>query len=566
MLMSLRIDNFAIVEKLELDFQQGMTVFTGETGAGKSIMIDALMLALGGRTDASVIRNGADQCSINACFQVDLDSLPAKWLQEHDLAFNDGEILLRRVIFAEGRSKSYINGTPFPIQKIKELSEYLVEIHGQHQHQNLLKHATHREQLDRYANHRNLYNNVETLYFKIQTLKTKLNDFKKNTTNNEHMLLLRYQLDELEQLNLQEDELNTLHTEHQLLHHAREYLHNAQRVTTLLNADDAPNIRQYIYEILQIIHEMPENNPQICNLRELMENALIHCDEALDEIDTFATSVILDPERLQIIEERMSKIHQLARKYHIDASQLYAHQRTIQAQLEQNQHHKDLEKELNLEYQAILQQYQDAALQLRQSRQQHAPLLAKEIEDTIRQLGMPHSTITINFTPLSEPHEHGLDKIEYLVATNPGLLPDLLSKIASGGELSRISLGIHMITAQRGATPTLLFDEVDVGIGGKTASLVGQLLRQLGKRLQLFCVTHQPQVAACAEHHFLVEKQTQANQTFSSVNLLNSPARMQEIARMLGGLHITEQTLAHAQELIMESNCYKSCNNTVVLL
>ena len=553
MLMSLRIVNFAIVARLELDFYNGMTVFTGETGAGKSIMIDALMLALGGRADSSVIRNNATQCEIHACFKVENNSLPAQWLNDHDISMDDGEIHLRRIILAEGRSKSYINGTPFPVQKIKELSEHLVEIHGQHQHQNLLKHATHRAQLDRFADHKHLCNNVEKLYYHCQDLKNQLNNLQNNHFNRERINLLCYQLEELQQLNLEAGELDSLHNEHQLLHHARDYLHSAQRITNLLNADDEPNIRQYIYEIIQILHHLPSGHKHIQNLNELMNHALIQCDEALDEINAFATEVTLDPERLHVVEERMSKIHQLARKYHIDANNLLDYQQQIKDEWSKSQNAEESINTLTKEYQTAIAAYQEAALKLRESRQLHAPSLADEIEQTIRKLGMPHSIIQINFTPLPEPHAHGLDKIEYLVSTNPGLMPDLLSKIASGGELSRISLGIHMITAQRGATPTLLFDEVDVGIGGKTAALVGKMLRQLGQRLQLFCVTHQPQVAACADHHFMVEKQTDNEQTFSHVYKLDNPERINEIARMLGGLHITEQTLAHAHELIAES-------------
>ena len=552
MLMSLSIENFAIVERLELDFSEGMTVFTGETGAGKSIMIDALMLALGERADASIIRKGATQCEIHACFKIELNSYPAQWLQEHDLTVENNEILLRRIILSEGRSKSYINGVPFPLQKVKELSEHLVEIHGQHQHQNLLKHHTHREQLDRYSNHKDLCNKVEKLFFLCKDLKQQLNSLQNTTLHNERMSLLRYQLDELEQLNLREKELDSLYAEHQLLNNSCDYLMKAQKITELLNSEEHQNIRHEIYEITQIINTLPSNHPNINVLRELMNNALIQCDEALTEINAFAKEINIDPERLQEIEERMSKIHQTARKYHLDASQLISHQANLQEQFNQNQTAQEQHKIIAANYQIAINNYQEAALQLRASRQKFAPLLAEEIAQTIRQLGMPHSIVTINFTPLADPHAHGLDKIEYNVATNPGVSPDILSKIVSGGELSRISLGIHMITAQRGATPTLLFDEVDVGIGGKTAALVGQLLRQLGQRLQLFCVTHQPQIAACANQHFMVEKQNINNQTYSQVYNLDYQKRKNEIARMLGGLHITEQTLAHAHELLTE--------------
>lgn len=552
MLTSLCIENFAIVSQLELDFSHGMTAFTGETGAGKSIMIDALMLALGGRADASVVRAGAEKCEIIAIFSFDANSPPAIWLTEHDLDCSEGEILLRRVMYAEGRSKSYINGQPFPLQKVKELSEMLVDIHGQHQHQRLLQHAVHRQQVDHYANHQPLLDEVARLYRQCHQVKQALDALKNQELTRERVDLLHYQLDELNQLALQEDEVDLLHKEHQLLHHAREYLEDTQTITELLSADEQPNVCKNLNQIMQCLAALPQEHPHIKNAVELINSALIQCDEALGEIAHFSTQVQLDPERLQAVEARMSKLHQAGRKYHVDAGQLPAFALQLRQELEQLNGLDKQQEQLQAQYTQYMKAYELAAMTLRDSRKKHAMQLADDISLTIRQLGMPKGFITVDFTPLDNMQTHGLDKIEYKVCTNPGMMPDTLAKIASGGELSRISLAIQMIAAKRGATPTLLFDEVDVGIGGATAALVGQLLRNLGERLQLFCVTHQPQVASCAHHHFMVEKYTDNEQTFSRVIPLVESEKIDEIARMLGGLTITEQTRSHASELLTQ--------------
>ena len=554
MLTSLRIENFAIVSQLELDFAYGMTAFTGETGAGKSIMIDALMLALGGRADASVVRAGAEKCEISASFSFDDASQPALWLADHDLGNEEGEIVLRRIMYAEGRSKSYINGQPFPLQKVKELSEMLVDIHGQHQHQRLLQHATHRQQVDQYANHQPLLDDVARYYRQCQQVKHALDALQNQESTRERTELLQYQLDELTGLELHEGEVQALHEEHQLLHHAREYLEDTQTITDLLNAEEQPNVCQSLNQIIQRLGLLPGEHPHIKSTVELINSALIQCDEALSEIAHFSTQVQLDPERLQAVETRMSQLHQAGRKYHVDASQLPALARQLQDEFQQLQGLDKKQEQLQAEYKQHLQAYETAATALRASRKQHAMQLAEEISLTIRQLGMPKGFITVDFSSLDKMQPHGLDKIEYKVCTNPGMTPDTLGKIASGGELSRISLAIQMIAAKRGATPTLLFDEVDVGIGGATAALVGQLLRNLGERLQLFCVTHQPQVASCAHHHFMVEKYTDNEQTFSRVIPLADADKVDEIARMLGGLKITEQTRSHAQELLMQGH------------
>ncbi|MGQ3891616.1 DNA repair protein RecN [Legionella sp. CNM-4043-24] len=554
MLTTLRIENFAIVKQLELDFSRGMTAFTGETGAGKSIMIDALMLALGGRADSSAIRTGEEKCDITAVFHLDLQTEPAEWLKEHDIACDDGELVLRRVLYAEGRSKSSINGQPFPLQKVKELSEMLVHIHGQHQHQTLLQHATHRQQLDRYAAHDDLLSQVGHLYRACQKTKAELEALSQLDNSDDRRDLLRFQLDELQALNLQENEMQQLHEEHQLLHHAHDYLHNTQQIMHLLQADDQPSLCQGLNQVIHYLSELPGEQASIKNAMELMNSALIQCEETIDEIQRFAEQVQLDPQRLQEVEERISALHQAARKYHVDVKELPSLLQRLQDEIKNCEDADERVKQLHGKYQEQSQAYEQAALALRQSRQAFADRLAQEISAIIQQLGMPKGRVSIELSALDKMQPHGLDKVEYKVCTNPGMALDTLNKVASGGELSRISLAIQMITAQRGATPTLLFDEVDVGIGGATAALVGKLLRNLGERLQVFCVTHQPQVASSAHHHFVVEKYDDKEQTFSRIIALDESDKIDEIARMLGGLTITEQTRSHARELLVQSH------------
>ncbi|KTD49234.1 DNA repair protein RecN [Legionella quateirensis] len=554
MLTTLRIEHFAIVKHLELDFSQGMTAFTGETGAGKSIMIDALMLALGGRGDASVIRPGQEKCDITAGFIFDKLSEPAQWMAEHDISCDEGEIFLRRIIYAEGRSKSYINGQPFPLQKVKELSDKLVHIHGQHQHQALMQHPTHRHQLDQYSKHPNLLNEVSCLYKQCQHIKLEIDQLQNQEQQADRIKLLQFQIEELAALNLQEGEIEALHQEHQMLHHAKEYLEHSHHINTLLNGDDQMNICSGLNQILQLINQLPQEQMQIKNSFELINGALIQCEEALNEMHQFSERVQLDPQRLHEVEERMSAIHHLARKYHIDSHAIAEHERLLQVELDNLQNAECKLAHLQLQLSQLTKAYDLAAHKLTESREIHAKKLAQEITASIQQLGMPKGWIEIDISPLEKMQAHGRDKVEYKVCTNPGMEPDVLSKVASGGELSRIGLAIQMITAQRGSTPTLLFDEVDVGIGGATAALVGKMLRKLGERLQVFCVTHQPQVAASAHNHFLVEKQSDNKQTVTHITLLKSADKIDEIARMLGGLTITEQTRSHAKELLIQSN------------
>lgn len=548
MLTALCIKNFTLVAKLDLDFAAGMSVFTGETGAGKSIMIDALILALGGRADATVVRPGAESCDIQACFICSKDSDSARWLAEHELEAEE-EIFLRRTITREGRSKAYINGVVFPLQKVKELGVTLVHIHGQHEHQTLFSAATHREHLDQFAQHQPLRKQIKEAYQLCQRLQAAQTELaSKRLQDNSHVL---DNLKEWEALCPLAGEIEALHQEHQLLHHAADYATQAQMLLQLLQTDDGPSIRYNLQIFSQQLDRLPHNNRAIQNIKALIDQAQIVCDEAYDELEKFGDSLAMDPERLQQVEKRMSALHHLARKWQIAVEQLPEYGQVLATEVAAQESITMQQAQLTADYARAQRTYHDLAMALRASRITHAQQLTTKITANIQQLGMPHGCIELLVSPSEVQQEHGMDKIEYRVATNPGMPPDLLSKIASGGELSRISLAIQLIAAQQGTTPTLFFDEVDVGIGGNTAAIVGRLLRKLGQRLQVFCVTHQPQVAASAHQHFLVEKHCEQGQTFSQIKPLSSEdTKVEELARMLGGLTITTQTRSHAKELL----------------
>lgn len=555
MLLSLVIQNFVIVKHLELDFANGMTVFTGETGAGKSIMIDALMLVLGSRGDANLIRMGEEKCDITAIFNYHKNSEPALWLATHEFLGDEHTIILRRVIYRLGSSKTFINGHQVPLQKLKELTRMLVHIHGQHQHQNLMHHSVHRKQLDEYAAISELSAQVHILYKACEELKQQISVCQNQDLAN-RIKLLQFQIAELSALELKKDEPQNLHQEHQFLHNACSYLTQTEQLINLLDGDHKNSICCSLNQCLQLSNSLPKENQLIQNTILLFKNALIQCKEAFAELQNFAGHVEVNPKRLQEIESRLSTLHHTARKYHVEISQLAYHLENLEKELQDLENTTTTIANLQKKYETKLQEFDNKSLELSKLRKLYAPKLGTAITTKMQSLGMQNGWLEVEVvTSLAKRTPYGIDQVEYKVCTNLGTVPAPLTQIASGGELSRISLAIQIITAQKGATPTLIFDEVDVGIGGATAAIVGQLLRNLGERLQVFCITHQPQVAACSHHHFCVEKYTEDEQTYSKIVSLNQKQKITEIARMLGGLTITSQTLLHAEELLQQNSC-----------
>lgn len=563
MLTHLFIQHLAVVQELMLDIRSGMTVFTGETGAGKSILIDALQLALGGRAESGIVRHNCSQAEISAVFE--LTHLPKvlTWLQEHALE-SDKECIVRRTLTEDGRSRAYINGRVVPISQLKELGEQLVNIHGQHQHQSLLKPEHQRTLLDIYAiaavshrKHADLLNTVKMHHALYQKLLKEYQSLLDLQGQSDKLTLLQYQIQEINELNLAEDELPKLEAEHKQLAHAEQWLFSAETALTALKSDSGQDAATLLYQSLNQISSLKTETTALRTAHELLNTAHIQITEAIVEIENFKESLSSDPSRLMEIDQRLSQIHALARKHRIQAEAILEHKKMLESEAEKLMHIQTHLAKMTQKLTEAESTYRNAAIALSKSRKETALALEKQVTACIQTLEMPNGHFKIVFAEPDSKTEnktvfspHGIDEMEFLVSTNPGLPLQPLRKIASGGELSRISLAIQLITTQKQSTPTLIFDEVDVGISGKTAETVGKLLRQLGQNTQVFCITHLPQIAAQGQHHLHVLKKQTQNSTTTTIVPLDMPERVQELARMLGGALITERTLAHAEEML----------------
>lgn len=552
MLVHLSIRNYAIVEQLDLELRGGMSVITGETGAGKSIMLDALGLALGDRADNGVVRPGSDKADILASF--DLGDIPEarEWLAARDLD-SDGPCILRRVITAEGRSRAYINGTPCPLGDLKLLGERLIDIHSQHEHQSLLKPDTHRRLLDAYAGADELARQVQLAAQRWRQTRSELQRLAgSGEEQRARQQLLSYQLEELETLALGAGELEALEQEHKTLSNAEALLGACRQVLELCSDSDGGNVLSALGNSLQ---RLSGGHGQPAALEEavgLLSSAQIQVEEAVSSLNRFVDHFEADPQRQQQVEERLDGIYGLARKHRVQPGELADLQQRLQGELASLHADDAAVERLGEELDAYARHYQARAGELSAQRREAAGRLASAVEAQMQRLGMPGGRFAIALQPGSseEPQAHGLEQVEFQVSANPGLPLKGLAKVASGGELSRISLAIQVITAQTSRTPTLVFDEVDVGIGGPTAEVVGQLLRQLGERGQVLTVTHLPQVAAHGHQHLFVHKQRDSSETRTAVVQLGHGQRIEEVARMLGGLDLTRESLAHARQLI----------------
>lgn len=552
MLVHLSIHNYAIVEHLDLELDAGMTAITGETGAGKSIMLDALGLALGDRADSGVVRPGADKADILASFDIEGIAEAQAWLAERDLD-SDGPCILRRVITAEGRSRGYINGSPCPLGDLKALGERLIDIHSQHEHQSLLKSDTHRRLLDEYACASELARQVQLAAQRWrQTHQTLERLSSASDEQRARQQLLSYQLEELENLALGEQELELLEQEHKTLANAEGMLSSCRLVIDQCSESEAGNALSVLTASLQRLTSLHSQPSALGEAINLLASAQIQIEEAVGELNRFIDHFDADPERQQMIEERLDTIYTLARKHRIQPAELPSLQQRLLSELEELNADDDAIERLHEEQAAYARHYMEKAQQLSELRQDAASRLSQAVELEMQRLGMPGGRFSIELQPndSSEPQPNGLEAVEFLVSANPGQPLKALAKVASGGELSRISLAIQVITAQTSRTPTLVFDEVDVGIGGPTAEVVGQLLRRLGERGQVITVTHLPQVAAQGHQHLFVHKQRGSTETRTAVSLLDGQQRIEEIARMLGGVDLTEESLAHARQMI----------------
>lgn len=556
MLQRIQIRDLAIIDNLELQLETGMTVITGETGAGKSIVIDALDIALGERIDSKIVRANTERCEVILEFDTKRTPAAENFLKEADLYAGE-TCLIRRIINAsDGRSRNYVNGTLVTLQQLRELGSHLVHVHGQHEHRSLVKRDEQRELLDLYAAHTDLLFEVKMLYHQWRDIQKAIEEIQALQDKGAEITLLTYQVEELEQVELIANESEQLHAEHKELANAELLLEQSKQVLNLLSDDETSNISTLTNQAVALLTHMKNLSPKLENACQLLSNALIEMNEAENEVREFTFQIELNPERLQEIETRLNQLHQLARKHKIAVEELPNYFTELKNRLDSLTHSQTKLTDLRSDEQAVLKKYHFAAEKLHQSRVEAAKRLNHQVTDNIQILGMTGGEfcIGINKLPNPLPTAHGTDKVEFLVKTNLGQALQPMTNIASGGELSRISLAIQVITAQAVDTPTLVFDEVDVGIGGGIAEIVGKLLRRLGAHAQILCITHLPQVAAQGHHHLLVHKETEQGATRSHVTALDHPSRIEELARMLGGIKITQQSLAHAEEMLLSAN------------
>lgn len=556
MLQTLALRDFVIVNQLELDFSSGFTVLTGETGAGKSILLDALSLALGERADSSQIREGSNRAEISALFRVESAQAEhlKQWLDEQGFPVEDEgqNLLLKRIVESNGRSRSFINGSVATLTQLREAGDQLVDIHGQHAHQQLLKSGAQRELLDRHANHMELVREVSQS-FKI------LNDSRRRLEQAENAgqdiererERLEWQLEELTELSPQEGEWASIQGEHARLANGAKIISGCQEAINVLS--DADNsVESILSKASTNMSALAEHDATLSDISQALESAQIQIDEAVHSLNRYLQKIDLDPARLSEVEERMQALHSAARKYRTEADALPALLNETAERLDAltaSQNIEALREKVKAEETAYLK----LAKQLSQKRSKSALDLGKQVTAAMQDLSMAGGQLEIALTPLTEGGAHGLEQIEFLVAGHAGSAPRPLAKVASGGELARISLAISVITSKASFTPTLIFDEVDAGIGGAVAETVGKLLRQLGDSHQILCVTHLPQVAAQGNHHLKVSKSQTEDKTVSQVSPLGRTERVEEVARMLGGTTITDTTRRHARELLEQN-------------
>lgn len=551
MLAQLTISNFAIVRELDIDFQRGMTAITGETGAGKSIAIDALGLCLGGRAEADMVRIGATRADLCARFSLKDTPSALAWLVENQLD-EGNECLLRRVISSDGRSRGFINGTAVPLSQLRDLGQLLIQIHGQHAHQLLLKPEHQKALLDGYAGEHERLQEMAIRYKQWhQSCRTLAQHQQLAQEREARRELLQYQLKELNEFAPVAGEYELIDEEYKRLANSGQLLSTSQQALMLLADGEDATLQNQLYTAQQLLSELLGMDDRLSSVSTLLDEAAIQISEASDELRHYVERLDLDPNRLYELEQRLSKQISLARKHHIAPEELPAfHQQLLeeQALLDRQESVQDtLSVMVNEHYRAALH----CAEQLHERRMHFAQELSQLIGESIHALSMPHGRLGIEVA-FNADHltADGADKIDFRVSTNPGQPLQALAKVASGGELSRIALAIQVITARKMDTPALIFDEVDVGISGPTAAVVGKMLRQLGESTQVMCVTHLPQVAGCGHQHFFVSKETDGEMTETRMQPLDKRARLQELARLLGGSEVTRNTLANAKELL----------------
>ncbi len=552
MLINLQVRDFAIVDQISVELLPGMTVLTGETGAGKSILVDAVGLVLGERGGSQLVRSGAKRAEFSAEF--DISGLPdvRKWLAEHALD-QDDECLLRRVIAADGRSRAFINGNSTPLQQLKTLGELLLDIHGQHFHQSLGRKSIQRDLLDKFGGLLPQRAKTELAFQTWHDLRERLEQLQNADADRDSRLdLLAFQLQELQSLNVADDEIASLQAERQKLQNSGRLAEGISSALNSLDEDDAGNVNQSLADASRAISNLVEYDDELRSSLEMLESASIQASEATDSLRRYSESVDMDPARRDWIEERLDAITAVARKHRVEASALAELRERLNAEHEEITHADERSKELEEQVATSEASYRRLASALSKSRGKTARKFSAAVTDAMSGLGMPDGqfSIAVSARAADDCRAWGMDNIEFLISANPGqpLMP--LSRIASGGELSRMSLSIQVIASNCSAIPTMIFDEVDSGVGGGVAEMVGRRLREIGHDRQVLCVTHLPQVASLADQHFRISKVSDGKATRTGVNALSREERIDELARMLGGVEITQKTIEHATEML----------------
>jgi len=555
MLESVQISNFAIIDSLNLEFDRGLTALTGETGAGKSILLDAIKLIAGDRADIDSVKADQEKAEISVRFDLGDHLQARKWLQQNEMT-SAHECIIRRVVFANGRSKAYINGYNATLSQLKGLTQLMVDLHGQQAHQSLQKTQVQQQLLDSFMADHRLTADVNQKYSNWQTIKNQLSKIKTSSVEQQQRIdLLNLYYQELVTLNLVEGEIENLQNEYSRLSHAGLLLENSATILGILYDNDENTVQGLLAFCEQTLASQLVHDTALSTSHELISNALIQIQEASNELRNYQDSIDLAPERLDWLNQRIAGAQDLARKHHLPIEKLPGLALQFESELEALVNNEKNEDELRREFDQKLSDYLNSATQLSAKRQETALSLSGQITQVMQQLGMDGGQFSIQVDEVENENgfrASGINSINYLVSANPGQPLRPLSKVASGGELSRISLAIQVILCESSRIPTLIFDEVDSGIGGGIAEIIGKKLRWLGENRQVFCITHLAQVASQAHHHFLVKKIKKASDTTTEVIELSDEERLEEIARMLGGMTITEQTRAHASEMITD--------------
>lgn len=549
MLLRLLLRDFVIVDAAEIEFGSGFTVLSGETGAGKSILLDALGLAIGARADAGMVREGRARADITAEFAIDPDL--DEWLAERDLRGDPGRLLARRVVEADGRSRALINGHPATIAQLRELGERLIDIHGQHAAQSMLRGEGQRGLLDGFAGLDEQVRDARRLHGEwrdcVVALESAERDDRELALERERV---QWQHEELSRLRVAPGEWESLNTEHRRLSNAASLIEGARLAAdTLGDRDDAVSAR--LRQVLHRLRPLVSADPRIAEPVQLLESASIQVDEAASGLAAYAEDIELDPARLAEVDQRIGALFGAARKFRLAPESLAAAAGELAARLAELDAAQDVER-LRTVTDLARAAYDKVAKSLTTARREAARRLETGVSANIQRLGMSGGRLAVAIEPV-EPSPSGVDRVEFRIAAHAGGTPRPLAKVASGGELSRIGLAIAVLAAQANPVPVLIFDEADAGVGGAVAEVIGRLMRSLGDSRQVFCVTHLPQVAAHAHHHFSVSKATVDGQVVSRVARLERAARVDEIARMLGGVEITATTRKHARELLADA-------------